>query len=185
MLDHDPVLDHFSDTVVQTDSGRYKVHLPWKKDPPDLLNNKKIAEHCLDRLKHKLHNDDSLRIGYNKVLSEMEEKGYVVEVDESFESENKVFYLPHRPRVCDSESTKIRPVFNASIKGPNNVSLNDCLEQGPNLNPTVPEVLTRFRRGWYAVAADIQKAFLQVELQENDQDVHRFYGNLIVAKQEK
>ena len=53
--------------------------------------------------------------------------------------------------------------------------LNDCLESGPNLNPNIVDVLSRFRRWKYAVTADISKAFLQVELAEGDQDVHRFF----------
>ncbi|KAG1672966.1 snRNA-activating protein complex subunit 3 [Nymphon striatum] len=148
----DAVLKQFCSTVEQTESGRYKVTLPWKKDPPDLLNNKKMAEHMLDRLNKKLDKDPNLKSGYTKALQEMEDSEFIVEIDK----------------------VKIRPVFNASFKGSNNVSLNDCLEQGPNLNPTVSEVLIRFRRWRFAVSADVRKAFLQVELNENDQDVHRF-----------
>ncbi|KAG1661284.1 Cyclin-dependent kinase 8 [Nymphon striatum] len=171
----DAVLKQFCSTVEQAESGRYKVTLPWKKDPPDLLNNKKMAEHMLDRLNKKLDKDPNLKSGYTKALQEMEDNEFIVEIDKVKVAKNNVFYLPHHPHVRESsESTKIRPVFNASFKGSNNVSLNDCLEQGPNLNPTVSEVLIRFRRWRFAVSADVRKAFLQVELNENDQDVHRF-----------
>ena len=65
-------------------------------------------------------------------------------------------------------------MFNLSCHGCNGVSLNDCLETGPDLNPNVVDVLLRFRRWKYAVTADVSKAFLQMELVECDQDVHRF-----------
>ncbi|KAG1661276.1 hypothetical protein GQR58_021514 [Nymphon striatum] len=134
-----------------------------------------MAEHMLDRLNKKLDKDPNLKSGYTKALQEMEDNEFIVEIDKVKVAKNNVFYLPHHPHVRESsESTKIRPVFNASFKGSNNVSLNDCLEQGPNLNPTVSEVLIRFRRWRFAVSADVRKAFLQVELNENDQDVHRF-----------
>ena len=94
---------------------------------------------------------------------------YVVEVNPNSKPEGPVFYLPHHPHVRESRTTtKIRPVFDASARGSNGISLNDCLESGPNLNPTVMELLIRFRRWRYALSADIQKAFLQVELDERD-----------------
>lgn len=83
--------------------------------------------------------------------------------------------MPHRPVVkLSSTSTKVRPVFDASATGYNGVSLNDCLLSGPSLNPDLVEVLIRFRRWPFAITADITKAFLQVSVQRNDRDVHRF-----------
>ena len=78
---------------------------------------------------------------------------------------NPVFYLPHRPVVrADSTSTKVRPVFDASAKGVNGVSLNDCMEIGPKLIPDLLAILLRFRRWKFGLIADITKAFLQIEL---------------------
>ena len=53
-----------------------------------------------------------------------------------------------------------------------NVSLNDCLEQGPSLLPDLFKVLIRFR--WFKVTADIEKAFLNIQVKEEDRDVKRF-----------
>ena len=45
----------------------------------------------------------------------------------------RTHYLMHRPIVKeDRETTKIRPIFNASASG-SGPSLNDCLHTGPNL----------------------------------------------------
>ena len=86
-----------------------------------------------------------------------------------------MFYLPHRPVIkLERMTTKIRPVFDASAKGVNQVSLNDCLETGPNLLPSLIEILIRFRRKRIALVADIRKAFLQIKVTENDQHVLRF-----------
>ena len=70
-------------------------------------------------------------------------------------------------------TTKVRPVFDASAVGSGGVSLNDCLEVGPCLVPSLIEILLRFRRWRFAVAADIAKAFLQIQLRREDRDVHR------------
>ena len=72
-----------------------------------------------------------------------------------------------------SLSTRIRPVFVESDKGYNGVSLNDCLETGPNLVPNLAAIHIRFRRRRFAVTADITKTFLQIAVTESDQDVHR------------
>ena len=86
-----------------------------------------------------------------------------------------VYYLPHRPVVrLNSSSTKIRPVFDASAKGPNGLSLNDCMVTGPSLNPDLVEILIRFRHFPFVVTADIVKAFLQINVSDHDKNVHRF-----------
>ena len=74
-----------------------------------------------------------------------------------------------------SLTTKVRPVFDASATGTKEVSLNDCMNSGPNLLPILPEVLIRLRRWRYAYSADITKAFFQVGVQEQDQNIHRFF----------
>ncbi|XP_068232109.1 uncharacterized protein [Palaemon carinicauda] len=89
-----------------------------------------------------------------------------------------VYYLPHRPVVHESSnSTKVRPVFDASAVGYNGISLNDCLECGHSLNLDLVGVLIRFRRWKVALTADITKAFLQIKVRREDQDVHRCLWN--------
>ena len=57
----------------------------------------------------------------------------------------------------------MRVVYDASSKvlGP---SLNDCLHVGPSLNPLLLNILLRFRVYEVAVTADIEKAFLNIEI---------------------
>ena len=106
----------------------------------------------------------------------MEEAGVVEEIPpEEVHSTNTTYYMPHHPVVKESSvSTKVRPVFNASAKSPNGLSLNDCMETGPNLLPNLVEILIRFRRWPIAITADIQKAFLQIAVKRQDRDAHRF-----------
>lgn len=44
------------------------------------------------------------------------------------------------------------------------VSLNDCLHVGPPLTPLLFDILIRFREKRTAVVADIEKVFLNVEV---------------------
>ena len=157
--------------------GRYEVALPWKPGyDGKLVDNISIARNRLNSLRRKLSRDADLKDRYNSVLHEMEENQIIEEVPvDQLSSPYPTFYLPHRPVVKESSSsTKVRPVFDASAKGANNVSLNDCMETGPNLVPSLVEILCRFRRWPVAVVADVRKAFLQICVRKEDQDVHRF-----------
>ena len=170
----DPVLQGFESSVCFQD-GRYVVQLPWKPEKQlSLEDNRRAAEVRLASLDRKLDKDPQLHAAYDRALEELEAEGIITEVS-CDEVDGPVFYLPHRPVVRESSATtKVRPVFDASAKGPNGVSLNDCLETGPCLLPDLVEVLMRFRRWRFAVSADIRKAFLMIGLRECDQHVHRF-----------
>ena len=55
-------------------------------------------------------------------------------------------YLPHRGVLKEGSTTRLRPVFDASAKDKNSVSLNYCLHTGPNLIELVTTALLRFRK---------------------------------------
>ncbi len=172
--DPDSLVERFCAGVEYKD-GRYEVGLTWREKHPPLLDNKPVAIARLRRLEKRLEKEPALREGYDRALQDMEDSGFIEEVCDGANKENLTFYLPHHPHVREeSVSTKIRPVFDGSCKGRNGVSLNDCLDAGPNLNPCIANVILRFRRWRYAITADVKKAFLQIGLKEEDQDVHRF-----------
>ncbi|GFO27535.1 retrotransposon domain containing protein [Plakobranchus ocellatus] len=142
-----------------------------------LMSNVNAAHKRLYALDRKLSSDPELNDKYHKVFMYLEKQGIIEEIptERWTYSEHPIFYLTHRPVVREeSTSTKIRPVFDASVKGANGVSLNDCLEIGPKLTPDLGQILLRFSRWKYGLSADIQNAFLQIELESADRDVHRF-----------
>lgn len=176
--DQEKFLSSFSDKILYQD-GRYVVKLPWKNEQAkmSIMDNRDIAERRILHLNRRLKKDLFLREKYDSVLAEYEREGIIKEVPDHLldKTENPIFYLPHRPVLReDSLSTKVRPVFDASCKAQNGISLNDCVEIGPKLIPDLVEILLRFRKWKFGMTADIQKAFLQIKLHEEDQDVHRF-----------
>ena len=80
----------------------------------------------------------------------------------------RTFYMPHRPVIREyATTTKVRMVFDASAK-PNPLanSINDCMYTGPPL--------IRVRMSTHILLADIQKAFPQIGIQEENRDAFPF-----------
>ena len=172
----DHVWSDFESTVTKVD-GRYAVGLPWKEGMADRLKpNRANAQKRLDSLENRLGRDEDLSRAYDEFFRFMEEQGIVEEVPAvEVDTLSPVYYLPHHPVVkVHSSSTKVRPVFDASAKSYNGISLNDCMSTGPNLLPDLVSLLLRFRRWKVALTADVVKAFLQVSVHPADRDVHRF-----------
>ena len=112
---------------------------------------------------------------YDQVIKEQLEGGVVEEVqqDQVLEPRN-VHYLPHRGVVrLNRDTTKVTAVYDASSKV-FGLSLNDCLYVGPSLLPLLLDILLRFRVHEVAVTADIEKAFLNIEIDPEQRDFLRF-----------
>lgn len=77
-------------------------------------------------------------------------------------------YLPHQAVVRqDSLTTKLRVVFDASVKvRPRCPLLNDCVYIGPSLTAGLFDILLRFRAHKIGVVSDIEKAFLNIAVDE-------------------
>ncbi|XP_063447872.1 uncharacterized protein LOC134727420 [Mytilus trossulus] len=58
--------------------------------------------------------------------------------------------------------------------GRDNPSLNECLETHPSVMNDITGILMRFRAKKYATTSDLEKAFLQIQLDEKDRDATRF-----------
>ncbi|GFY02151.1 integrase catalytic domain-containing protein [Trichonephila clavipes] len=87
---------------------------------------------------------------------------------------DKVLYSEYLIIKNESLTTKLRLVFDASAHEEKQLSLNDCLFHGVNLNPNILDLLISFRSNKIAVLADVEKAFLQISLAPKDKDVVRF-----------
>ncbi|XP_068202710.1 uncharacterized protein [Palaemon carinicauda] len=172
------VVQEFEDKIDFV-NGRYEVQLPWKNNSikDSLMSNVNQAMKRLNKLLVRFEKDEDLKDAYMKVFDEYESLGIIEEIpSEDLVSQGPIYYMPHRSIVeLNSSTTKIRPVFDASARGPNGISLNDCMLTGPSLNPDLVGILIRFRRWPYVISADVVKAFLQINVHSQDKNVHRFF----------
>ncbi|UYV80331.1 hypothetical protein LAZ67_18002470 [Cordylochernes scorpioides] len=173
-LEEDKIVhQHFLNTVHQLKDGRFCVGLPWLGNQEGIPSNRHIAERRLFNTTRKLR-AKCIFGEYDRVFQEWLAEGVIEKVSPEDLNRN-CHYLPHHPVVkANSNTTKIRPVFDASCKDKGNLSLNDCLASGPNVIEQIPAILLKFREKAIGVIADIRKAFLQIEVKEEDRDYLRF-----------
>ena len=167
------VLEEFVGTI-EREGERYKVQLPFKDWRGLLPDNYQFAEKRLWSLMKRLEKDEKLLETYDGIMKEQLNNHVLERVEEGDDPPaGKVYYMPHTCVVREEkETTKVRIVYDASAKtiGP---SLNDLLQQGPCLLPTIFKVLVRFRYHKVALIGDIEKAFLNILVNEDDRDYLR------------
>ncbi|UYV84874.1 hypothetical protein LAZ67_X003824 [Cordylochernes scorpioides] len=182
--------EHFAHTTTRDIEGRYEVALPWVQDKERIPSNKDLAENQLRSVRRKLEEVGDMK-EYGQIFEECINQGII-----EYSREDKldgVHNLPHRPVYKrNSQTSKIRPVFNASARKRDKLSLNDCLDKGPNLIEIIPRLLNKFRKYEVGVSSDIEKAFLQIGIKEEDRDAAVFEiagvdltGHLILKNKKK
>ena len=161
------------DPVKLNEKGRYEASLPFKEKHPLIYDNYDLCEKRLMKLYSSLKENPELLKQYNDIVTAQKELG-IVEEFKSPGVKGEVHYLPHHSVIRDDKTTtKIRIVFDAPSKetGP---SLNECLHKGPQTTLLIFDILLRFHTFKIAFVADIEKAFLQIVINEKDRDFLRF-----------
>ncbi|GFX42353.1 DUF1758 domain-containing protein [Trichonephila clavipes] len=157
--------------------GRYVVSLPFKND--NALGDSKVqAKRRFFSLEKRLQANPELRDRYVKFMQDYEHLGHMQLVPNSELSKpsSKCFYLPHFGVVREqSETTKLRVVFDAPAKTDSNLSLNDILHTGPKLQNELFNILLKFRCHRIALTDDIEKMFRQILVNEDDVEFQRIF----------
>ena len=111
---------------------RYEIGIPWNERKGLLQNNFEYAKKRLFNTEQQLEKRPEVKKLYRDTLEKYKDKGYIKEID-SHAYNSKSWFLPHFPVIrMEKETSKVRIVFDASAphKG---ISLNDTIDQGPNL----------------------------------------------------
>ena len=177
------VKNHLLDSVVLNAEGRYEVELPWIVDHAPLLSNEVLSKRRLERIVPKLKAENMLE-AYGQIFKEWTDEGIIENISES-ELSRYGHYLHYRPVIKENSSTKIRPVFDASMRDKNSPSLNQSLEKGPNLIELMSSVLLRFSKSKFGITSDIRKAFLQISINPRDRDKLRYFFYVIAFSKRK
>ncbi|GFV90207.1 integrase catalytic domain-containing protein [Trichonephila clavipes] len=175
--ERDQAIEIFKETV-EFEKGRYIVQLPFRKSYNELSDNYPLAKQRFQNLWRRFRHDSELNQQYREIIHDYTEQGIKEEVKTEI-TDNKlkspVYYLPHQAVRKDGHLTsKTRIVFDAGSHQNNELSLNDCLWPGINLNPNLLDILINFRLNAIAFCSDIKQAFSQICLADEHKDAVRF-----------
>ncbi|KYN19129.1 hypothetical protein ALC57_08543, partial [Trachymyrmex cornetzi] len=134
---------HFANTVARLHDGRYVVRLSFRKTNKVLGESRSMAFRRLLSLERKLSINTVLRNEYERIFEEylrLEHMSLIRNPDD------RGYYMPHHAVMKEeSDTTKVRIVFDASMKSNTGMSLNDILMTGPTIQAKLFLHLIRFR----------------------------------------
>ncbi|XP_071171156.1 uncharacterized protein [Mytilus edulis] len=161
----------YQENNIHLKDNRYIAKFPWKPEHPELPSNEMIARKRAYNVINRLAKEPEMLKIYGNIINDQENRGFIEKVETPDETTNRVHYIPHHPVKKDSSTTPIRIVYDCSCRQDSeSPSLNDCLSSTPPQLNKLTDILTRFRYGKYALTTDIEKAFLQIGLDEEDRD---------------
>ncbi|XP_031789007.1 uncharacterized protein LOC116417952 [Nasonia vitripennis] len=164
--------EHFAKTHKRNTDGRYVLRLPFRPNRIYLGNSRPAALAALHRLEQRLKRCPSVNEKYNEFMEGYISRGHMKEKSTLASSSNEKpsFILPHHGVFkTHGDMSKLRVVFNGSVKLPKGLPINDCLHPGPKLQLDIFDVLLRWRSFRYCFSGDIEKMFRQILIDERDQ----------------
>ncbi|XP_055633643.1 uncharacterized protein LOC129773985 [Toxorhynchites rutilus septentrionalis] len=130
-----------------------------------------MALHRFNLLERRLERNPELKVDYHKFMAEYLSLGHMRRVPIDGEKYSGSYYLPHHPVLKEaSTTTKIRVVFDGSVKNFTGYSLIDALLVGPVVQDDLLSIILRFRT---FLVGDIAKMYRQVLIHPNDTSLQR------------
>jgi Pao retrotransposon peptidase/Protein of unknown function (DUF1759)/Family of unknown function (DUF5641)/Putative peptidase (DUF1758)/Integrase zinc binding domain len=161
---NDAIEKNFQRTTTRQEDGRYVVQIPFKKHM-ELGVSRESALARFFTLERKFDKNPSLKKRYSQFIKEYEDLGHM---SKARHLEGR-FYLPHHAVLKEeSETTKLRVVFDGSHKSSNGKSLNDIMYKGPNLLENLMSLIMRWRTHKFVFSADVEKMFRQILIHPDD-----------------
>ncbi|XP_050313689.1 uncharacterized protein LOC126748481 [Anthonomus grandis grandis] len=156
----------FVSTTKVLPSGRYQVNLPLKVPAENLGDSFFIAQKRFENLEKKFKHDPEYFCKYQDFIHEYLTLGHAKIVPLSLSDKNVVkYFFPHHAVLNHhSTTTKFRVVFDGSCKSSSNLSINDIMHKGYQVQPELFDIICRFRTYKYVLTCDIEKMYRQIQI---------------------
>lgn len=171
---------NFTNSVKSLSNGRFEVNYPLRSSNvhKKLGDSYSLAVNRFLSLEKRLIKDKTLFSQYKEFIDEYVDLGHAeyVPMNLSNPEGDLKYFMPHHCVIRESSATtKIRVVFDASMKTSTGISLNDIMFKGFPVQPELFDILCMFRMFKFTVVADIQKMYRQISVNPSQ----RFLQNII------
>ncbi|XP_067217392.1 uncharacterized protein [Linepithema humile] len=153
---------HFQKTYSRQRDGRFVVMIPLKDNYAQLGESYEMAKRRFFSIERKLSKQSELKRQYTTFMQEYMDLGHMKHVSNPVDDHLKSrdysisYYLPHHAVLKpDSDTTRLRVVFDASSKTSSELSLNDV------------QIHT------YVISADVSKMYRQVKISQEQCKLQR------------
>uniref|UniRef100_A0A146L7F7 Integrase catalytic domain-containing protein n=2 Tax=Lygus hesperus TaxID=30085 RepID=A0A146L7F7_LYGHE len=162
----------FQESHYRQPCGRFVVRLPFKNTFSTLPNNREVALKRFLSLESRLSRQTTARDEYIKFMEEYKSLGHM-----SLAHDSSSYIIPHHIVLKhDSVTTKLRVVFDASAScGPDNISLNSSLLNGPKLQKDIWQIISSFRLFPIVLCADLRMMYRQILVDPRDRTFQRIF----------
>ena len=167
---------HRNDIGFNEKDGKYEVSQVWKPEHEMLGDNFLLAKRrtisSIRRLQEK--NPELLQEYWGIMNSQLENRVLEVVTQRMKGEVGRTYYVP--PQIVlrpDKKTTKVRVVYDFSSKMAGSVSANECWEVPDAMFTDLFAIMVRFRLYLVGLIADIEKAFLMIQMKEEDRDAQR------------
>jgi hypothetical protein len=163
-------IEEYKKLITRNKEGRVIAPLPKNTyNYKTLSDNSKIAKNRFKSVQTLLKKHDWAADAYIDMVQSWIKDKVIIETNEEELRLHEHTELPHHGVKRESStSTKLRVVIDGSAKEKGFASANDYLYEGPNILPELVHIAMRWRTSQYFIIADVSKAFLQIELPEED-----------------
>ena len=149
IAENQPIFKYFCESIsFDENDNRYKVKHTFKEFL-DIIHDK--FENCKGRfnsLKKKFTNNKHLLSEYKKIIRNQLQPNVIEKLDNHINESQagQIHCLPHRPVIRNNKKkmSKVRIVYDASLKIKNSPSLNNCSLPDPSLRKSLFRVLIPF-----------------------------------------
>ncbi|XP_045511043.1 uncharacterized protein LOC123705961 [Colias croceus] len=161
---------YFLNTTTRLESGRFCVKLPLKDSPDCLGDSYSQAKKRFLNLEQRFRRNKELESKYVEFIREYADMGHLSESPTLIP--NPSYFLCHHAVIKEnSESTKLRVVFDGSAPTTSGSSVNGILMVGPNIQDSLFSILVRARQHKFILTGDIAKMYRQVQIESSDQNL--------------
>lgn len=165
--------DVFKSSIKRDTDGRFVVKLPVRDNLTELGDSYNSALKRFLVLEKRFDRQPELYQHYNLFINEYYNLNHMREVTEN-SSDKLPYYMPHHAIIKPSSTTtKVRVVFDASMKTSSGLSLNNVLMVGPTVQSDLLSIILRFRLHKIVMIADITKMYRQIKVDESDIHLQR------------